>query len=93
MRDGGLLIYAAEDGDPELDRAFGVVRLGGYISSVNETGNPTVDGVTSLTGAGKTVAAAYPLMQHQQSGLFIYPTNALIEDQARSNFRGYLNRH
>jgi hypothetical protein len=51
VRDGGLLIYAAEDGDPELDRAFGVVRLGGYISSVNETGNATVGGVTSLTGA------------------------------------------
>jgi hypothetical protein len=51
VRGGGLLIYAAEEGDPELDRAFGVVRLGGYVSSVNEKGNATVDGVTSLTGA------------------------------------------
>jgi hypothetical protein len=51
VRGGGLLIYAAEEGDTELDRALGVVRLGGYISSVNETANATVDGVTSLSGA------------------------------------------
>ena len=30
VRSGGLLIYASEQGDPELDRALGVRRLGGY---------------------------------------------------------------
>ncbi len=52
---GGLLVYAAEEGDQQLDQAFGVVRLGGYISSDGEAANPIVDGVTKLSGAGQVM--------------------------------------
>ncbi|HXN91187.1 MAG TPA: DUF4350 domain-containing protein [Candidatus Sulfotelmatobacter sp.] len=51
VRGGGLLIYAAESGDPELDRALGVVRFGATVSGAGQTANPTVDGVTQLSGA------------------------------------------
>jgi hypothetical protein len=52
VRSGGVLIYASEQGDPELDRAFGVTR-----SSVSETvaadiANPVLDGVSQVAGAG-----------------------------------------
>jgi CRISPR-associated helicase Cas3 len=45
--------------------------------------------LTSKTGSGKTAAALVPIMEDPQiergaSALFIYPTNALIEDQLRS---------
>jgi hypothetical protein len=52
VRSGGVLIYASEQGDPELDRAFGVRRLGSYGASNSETGNPVVPGVTTVSGAG-----------------------------------------
>ena len=29
VRSGGVLVYASEQGDPELDHAFDVIRLGG----------------------------------------------------------------
>lgn len=45
--------------------------------------------VTSKTGSGKTAAALIPIVEDPQiergaSAFFIYPTNALIEDQLRS---------
>jgi hypothetical protein len=51
VRSGGVLIYASEQGDPELDRAFGVTRLGGYTSSDHGIANPVVPGVTTVAGA------------------------------------------
>ena len=51
VRSGGLLIYASEQGDPELDRAFGVRRLGGYTSGSVQLGDPVIPGVTSVAGA------------------------------------------
>ena len=50
VRSGGVLIYASELGDPELDRAFGVTRLGGYTGGGVEQANPIVPGVTSVAG-------------------------------------------
>jgi hypothetical protein len=51
VRSGGALIYASEQGDPELDRAFGVTRLGGYTGSDREIASPVVPGVTTVAGA------------------------------------------
>ncbi len=50
VRSGGVLVYASEQGDPELDRAFGVKRLGGLAAGDLEAGNPIVPGVTSVAG-------------------------------------------
>jgi|SRR5579875_2482857 len=36
------------------------------------------------TGGGKTQAAAFPILDHSESAIFVYPTNALAEDQERS---------
>jgi CRISPR-associated helicase Cas3 len=40
--------------------------------------------LTTKTGSGKTQAAALPVIANGESALFVYPTNALIEDQERS---------
>lgn len=40
--------------------------------------------LTTKTGSGKTQAAALPVLANEESAFFIYPTNALIEDQQRS---------
>ena len=36
------------------------------------------------TGSGKTRAVALPVLKHHESAVFVYPTNALITDQARA---------
>jgi CRISPR-associated helicase Cas3 len=40
--------------------------------------------LTTKTGSGKTQAAALPVVANGESAFFVYPTNALIEDQQRS---------
>src|SRR5438128_5879429 len=50
LASGGILIYASEQADPELDRAFGVKRLGGFVSGVEYQGTPVVDGVFRVAG-------------------------------------------
>jgi hypothetical protein len=55
VQSGGVLIYASEHGDTELDRALGVRRLGSYAFNDKETGNPVVPGVTSVAGAGRVM--------------------------------------
>ena len=52
VRSGGVLVYAAEQGDPELDHALGVARLGGFALTGNQLGNPVVEGVDQVSGAG-----------------------------------------
>lgn len=39
--------------------------------------------LTTKTGSGKTQAAALPVIANGESAFFVYPTNALIEDQER----------
>ncbi len=51
VQSGGVLIYASEQGDAELDRAFAVTRLGGYTNLDHEIANPIVPGVTNVSGA------------------------------------------
>jgi hypothetical protein len=47
---GGLLIYASEDGDPEIDRAFDVSRFGGMATGGSYKAAPAVTGVTEVSG-------------------------------------------
>ena len=50
VRAGGILIYASEQGDPELDRQFGVTRLGGFTRGDTQLANPIVAGVSKVSG-------------------------------------------
>jgi len=38
----------------------------------------------SGTGSGKTLSASFPIISNQENAFFVYPTNALIEDQKKS---------
>lgn len=40
--------------------------------------------VNTSTGSGKTITAALPIVVNGESAIFLYPTNALLEDQVRS---------
>ncbi len=52
---GGLLIYATEQGDPELDRALGVIRSGGPVSTGGPySAPPTLAGVKTVSGGGES---------------------------------------
>ncbi len=55
VRSGGVVIYASEQGDPELDRAFAVTRLGGYAIVQEEAGSPVVEGVNQVSGGSLVV--------------------------------------
>ena len=50
VRSGGVLIYASEDGDPELDRALGVSRIVAFAPSVTAVATPVLVGVTQVAG-------------------------------------------
>lgn len=50
VRLGGVLVYASERGDAELDRAFSVTRLNGVVPSAKQLANPVLDGVTNVSG-------------------------------------------
>ncbi len=55
VRQGGVLIFASEQGDAQLDRAFSVTRLSGFASSQPEYANPVLDGVTTVSGGSLSV--------------------------------------
>ncbi len=58
--EGGLLIYASEQGDPELDRAFDVSRFDGVAARGGDyTATPAVAGVERVSG-GASVAPIDP---------------------------------
>jgi hypothetical protein len=50
VKSGGVLIYAAERGDPELDRALKVGRVSGIAPSAIQTANPVLPGVSQVEG-------------------------------------------
>jgi len=50
VRLGGVIVYASEQGDPELDRALSVNRINGFVSGSTQLANPILDGVTSVSG-------------------------------------------
>jgi hypothetical protein len=55
---GGVLIYATEQGDAELDRALGVTRLAGIAPSGIQTANPVLQGVAQVAGGGLSTPLA-----------------------------------
>ena len=55
VRSGGVLLYASEQGDLELDRALGVTRLGGYALVGTDRANPVLDGVSRVSGAASVM--------------------------------------
>jgi hypothetical protein len=50
VRSGGVLIYASEEGDPELDRVLGVSRIAVLASSATAVATPVLVGVTQVAG-------------------------------------------
>ena len=50
VRRGGVLVYASELGDPELDRALSVTRINTGVSAQTQHANPVLDGVTTVSG-------------------------------------------
>lgn len=50
VRSGGVLVYASERGDVELDRSLGVSRLNGFVDSNLATAEPVLAGVTQVAG-------------------------------------------
>jgi hypothetical protein len=52
---GGLLIYASELGDPELDRSLAVNRFDVYVTGGRYSTTPAIAGVTSAAGGSALV--------------------------------------
>ncbi|HEY8814002.1 MAG TPA: DUF4350 domain-containing protein [Candidatus Dormibacteraeota bacterium] len=52
VRSGGVLIYASEQGDPELDRALDVNGLNTLVDSSTATADPILAGVNQVAGGG-----------------------------------------
>ena len=52
---GGTLIYASEQGDPELDRVFGVRRFSSADFGSPYLGLPVMSGVTAVAGGGSVI--------------------------------------
>ena len=50
VQSGGVLVYASEHGDPELDRVFSVNRTGFLEGAGNEVAGPVADGVNRVAG-------------------------------------------
>ena len=50
----------------------------------NEWSNHTGFLLVTKTGSGKTRATALPVLKNRESAVFVYPTNALIQDQSRA---------
>ena len=50
----------------------------------NEWSNHTGFLLVTKTGSGKTRATALPVLKNHESAVFVYPTNALIQNQSRA---------
>ncbi|HET9782655.1 MAG TPA: DUF4350 domain-containing protein, partial [Candidatus Dormibacteraeota bacterium] len=55
---GGVLVYASEQGDPELDRALGVQRFGAQFGGGTYNATPVVGGVARVAGASGVIPLA-----------------------------------
>jgi hypothetical protein len=51
LQSGGVLVYAAEDGDPQLDSQFGLLRSTTAVSAKAHAAAPILGGVASVSGA------------------------------------------
>jgi len=60
VANGGILVYASEMGDPELDRALGVSRYGVAVESGVYAANPALGGVDRVAGGTGGVVPMSP---------------------------------
>lgn len=74
VRGGGVLVYASEQGDSELDRAFGISRENGVPGSGTETATPVVTGVGKVAGA----AAVEPLQPSVEQVAMLRTSGGLV---------------
>jgi hypothetical protein len=56
MTAGGVVVYAAEDGDPQLDIQFGLRRSADSVAAKSHAGAPIFGGVGTVAGADKARA-------------------------------------
>ena len=91
---GGVLVYASEMGDPELDRALGVNRRNGLAPSSTAIGNPVLAGVNQVAGATYAIplaplpdqvpilrsrgGSALAYLQHLGSGIVVVLADPLV---------------
>ena len=71
---GNVLVYASEEGDRELDHAFGVTRTPGFTIVTNEVATPVVQGVTNVSGSGLVM----PLEAGAEQVAFLRTSNGLV---------------
>ena len=69
MQSGGVLVYAAEDGDPQLDTQFGLLRLQTAVSAKAHAAAPILGGVASVSGGDgarplRPTASQVPLLRN-----------------------------
>jgi len=69
MQSGGVLVYAAEDGDPQLDTQFGLLRSTTAVSAKAHAAAPIMGGVGSVSGADnarplRPTASQVPLLRN-----------------------------
>jgi hypothetical protein len=69
MQSGGVVVYAAEDGDPQLDTQFGLRRSQTQVSAKTHAAAPILGGVASVTGADaarafRPTASQVPLLRN-----------------------------
>jgi hypothetical protein len=88
VRSGGVLVYASEHGDPELDRAFGVNRTGLLEGAGNEVAAPVVDGVNRVAGG----AVVEPLLVRNPAQVPFLRTQPSVEGPPGRSVIGYLQR-
>jgi hypothetical protein len=69
MQSGGVVVYGAEDGDPQLDIQFGLRRSATSVSAKAHAAAPILGGVQTVAGADgarafRTTAAQVPLLRN-----------------------------
>lgn len=69
MQSGGVVVYAAEGGDPQLDTQFGLRRSSTGVSANAHTTSPVFGGVAAVAGADtardfKPTASQVPLLRN-----------------------------
>ena len=70
---------------PQVEIAGVQTRLYPHQAAMlNEWDSQNAFVLVTKTGSGKTRAVALPVLKRHEAAVFVYPTNALIADQARS---------
>src|SRR3981081_3161252 len=69
MQSGGIVVYAAEEGDPQLDTQFGLSRSVRAVAAKAHAAAPILGGVATVAGAAgarafKPTASQVPLLRN-----------------------------